>query len=175
MAPNSTSEKVSLGTNLTVLELKFLYYLHVLHTLIKSCFDITDIITNSVFIIVQAVENVGLSCAQCCICLTYVGELFLFVCLFVFFSCFPFLVRPCNLLGCSPTKPLATHTSYYGLARKIVYLLQIPRKARVKTSIVSSLKLKESPTARDLRKPNALSSMQLCLKEFHVDKLSKFF
>ena len=85
MAPNSTSEKVSLGTNLTVLELKFLYYLHVLHTLTKSCFDITDIITTSVFIIIQAVENVGLSCAQCCICLTYVGELFLFVCLFVCF------------------------------------------------------------------------------------------
>ena len=84
VAPNSTSEKVSLRTNLTVLELKFLYYLHVLHTLTKSCFDITDIITTSVFIIIQAVENVGLSCAQCCICLTYVGELFLFVCLFVF-------------------------------------------------------------------------------------------
>lgn len=47
-------------------------------------------------------------------------------CLFV--CCFPFLVRPCNLLGCSPTKQPATHTGYYGIACKIVYSLQIPRK-----------------------------------------------
>ena len=50
-----------------------------------------------------------------------------------------------------------------------------PKKVRGKTSTVSSLKLKESPTARDLRKPNAPSIKQLCLKEFYVDKLSKFF
>ena len=97
----------------------------------------------------------------------------LFICLFVV------LHSPYGLateeLECSSTKPPATHTSYYGLACKIVSWLQIPRKARVKTSIVSSLKLKESPTARDLRKPNAPSVKQLFLKEFYVDKLSKFF
>ena len=95
------------------------------------------------------------------------------LCLFVF--CLPFPVRPCHLIECSPTKPPATHTSYNGLACKIVYSLQIPKKARVKTSIVSSLKSKESTTARDLRKLNALSIKQLCLKEFDVNKLSKFF
>lgn len=57
----------------------------------------------------------------------------LFVCLI-----FSFLLRPCNLLGYSPTKLLATHSSYYGLAGKIIYSLQISEEA----SIVSSLKLK---------------------------------
>ena len=51
---------MSRRANLVVLELTFLYYLHVLHTLTKSCFHIADTITTLVFIIVYAVVNVSL-------------------------------------------------------------------------------------------------------------------
>ena len=157
---------MSRRANLVVLGLRFLYYLHVLHTLTKSCFHIADIITSLVFIIVHAVVNVSFSRTRCWLCVTCAADVFFFVCLFVFFS---FPLRPCNLLGCSPTKPSATHSSYYGLAGKIVYSLQISKEA----SIVSSLKLKSHQ--RGLRKPNAPSTKQFCQKRFRFDKLSKFF
>lgn len=146
---------VSRGTNLTVLELKFSFssarpsYPH------QSCSDIADIITNSVFIIVKVVVNVSLA-AHGVVLVSPAQQTFPSL-----IVCFPFPVRPCLLLECSPTKPPVTHTSYNG---KIVHSFQIPKKARVKTSIVSSLKSKESTTARDLRKLNALSIKQLCLK-----------
>ena len=149
---------VSRGTNLTVLELKFSFssarpsYPH------QSCFDIADIITNSVFIIVKVVVNVSLA-AHGVVLVSPAQQTFPSL-----IVCFPFPVRPCLLLECSPTKPPVTHTSYNGLACKIVHSFQIPKKARVKTSVVSSLKSKESTTARDLRKLNALSIKQLCLK-----------
>lgn len=147
---------VSRGTNLTVLELKFSFssarpsYPH------QSCFDIADIITNSVFIIVKVVVSLA---AHGVVLVSPAQQTFPSL-----IVCFPFPVRPCLLLECSPTKPPVTHTSYNGLACKIVHSFQIPKKARVKTSIVSSLKSKESTTARDLRKLNALSIKQLCLK-----------